>query len=223
VLHRMRISSIGPSRWAPAAAISGVLAGCYAPNFVPPGSPCASATECPTDQRCVAGSCSDGLGRTVDAGAPVPVPDGPPPSDAGSAATCQTSDTCATATKLGMVSGDTDSRTLTAQGNRAAWFRVRVTEDDPFSDGSMHVLATLTPPAGEDFDVRVYVNAGTDVLECTNATGMATTSGTAKEVRASWQDVSNDASRDVSIEVRPLSGSCSPTASWQLVIEGNVN
>lgn len=221
MLHRMRISSIGPSRWAPAAAISCVLAGCYAPT-VPPGSPCVSTTGCPADQRCVAGFCSEGVGLTVDAGAPDPVPD-PPPGDAGSAATCQTSDTCATAMTLGTVSGDTGNQTLTAQGNRAAWFRVRVTEDDTLSDGSMHVLARLTPPAGEDFDVLVYVNPDTDMLECTKTTGTATTSGTVKEVHASWQDVFNDASRNVSIEVRPLSGSCSPAASWQLVIEGNAN
>ncbi len=219
--------SLGPSRWAPAAAISCVLAGCYA-AVAPPGAPCKTTLGGPTDQQCVAGVCTEAVGLTVDAGAPDPAPVGNPPGDAapgdgGSGPTCQSSDTCATAMTLGTVSGDTGNQTLTAQGNRAAWFRVRVTEDDPFSDGSMHVLARLTPPAGEDFDVRVYVNADADVLECAKTTGMATTSGTVKQVQASWQDAFNDASRDVSIEVRPLSSACSPTAMWQLVIEGNGN
>lgn len=220
--------SPGPSRWAPAAAISCVLAGCYAPTALPAGSPCASTTGCPTDQRCVAGFCTEAAGLTVDAAAPDAarggtVPGDAPAGDAGPSPTCQSSDACATAITLGKVSGDTGDQTLTAQGSRAAWFRVRVTEDATFSDGSMHVLARLTPPAGEDFDVQVYVNPDADVLECTSATGAATTSGTVKQVRASWQDVLNDASRDVSIEVRPLSGACSPTAKWQLVIEGNAS
>lgn len=219
--------SLGASRWALAAAISCVLAGCYTP-VAPPGSPCKTTSGCPTDQQCVSGVCLEAVGLTVDAGAPGGSPGGgvptdAPPVDAGPAATCQSTDACTTAMTLGTISGDTGNPTLTASGSRAAWFRVRVTEDDPLSDGSMHVLARLTPPAGEDFDVRVYVNPDADVLECTQTTGTATTSGTAKEVQASWQDVFDDASRDVSIEVRPLSASCSPTAKWQLVIEGNAS
>ncbi len=218
---------LGPSRWALVAAISCVLAGCYT-AVAPPGAPCKTTQGCPAEQQCVAGVCTEAVGLTIDAGAPDPGPVGNPPGDAapgdaGPAATCQSSDMCATATTLGKVSGDTGDQTLTAQGSRAAWFRVRVTEDAPFSDGSMQVLARLTPPAGEDFDVRVYVNPDTDALECTRTTGTATTSGTVKQVRASWQDVFNDASRDVSIEVRPLSSACSPAAKWQLVIEGNAN
>jgi len=54
---------------------------------------------------------------------------------------------------------------------------------------------------------------------------VATTSGTVKQVRASWgEDVVSDGetdSRDVSIEVVPRSAACSPAARWQLAIEGN--
>lgn len=233
----MQIRALGPSigfslGCSLAAAISCVLAGCYAP-IAPPGAPCKTTQGCPTDQQCVAGVCTEAVGLTVDAGAPDPAPVGNPPGDAapgdaGPAATCQSSDACATATTLGTVSGDTGNQMLTAQGSRAAWFRVRVTEDGTSVDGApLRVLARLTPPAGEDFDVRIYVNPDSDVVECTRTTGTATTSGTVKEVRASWGNNSvfdgNDDSRDVSIEVRPLSGSCSPTATWQLVIEGNGN
>lgn len=243
--HRMQIRSIAPStgpslaalfaalfvvsRWALAAALSAAVAGCYAP-MLPSGEPCATTDGCPTDQRCVAGVCTLAATLPVDAGAPdapgrTPPVDSPP-VDAGPS--CQSPDACTTAITLGTISGDTGNQTLTASGSRAAWYRVRVTENDTDLDGvPMHVLARLTQSAGANFDVRIYVNADTDVLECTNTTGVATTSGNVKLVRASWgEDVvtngEND-SRDVSIEVRPLSSSCSPTATWQLVIEGNWN
>jgi len=225
----MQLPSLGLSRWPLAAAVSCVLAGCYAVTAAP-GSPCVDSTHCPVDQQCVAGVCSAtqkapaidaGLhdaAQVVDAG----VHDAAP-GDAGPAATCQSSDACTTAMTLGTISGDVGNQTLTATGSRSAWFRVRVTEDAPFSDGSMQVLARLTLPAGEDFDLRVYVHADADVLECTRTTGTATTSGAAKEVRASWQDVFDDGSRTVSLEVVPRSGSCAPTAKWQLTIEGNAS
>jgi hypothetical protein len=217
--------SCGASRWA-AAAISCVLAGCYA-AVAPPGAPCTSTLECPDDQQCVARFCSVSGGLTSDGGVPVPppvdsAPPDAPPDDAGTT-TCQSSDVCTTAKTLGTVSGDVGNQTLTAQGSRAAWFRVRVTEDLTFSDGSMQILAKLTPPAGEDFDVRVYVGADANAVECTQTTGTETTSGNVKQVPAAWQDFTDDASRNVSIEIRPRSASCSPTAKWQLEIDGNQN
>lgn len=225
---------LGPSwhaqRWAATAAISCVLAGCYA-AVAPPGAPCTTTLECPNDQQCVAGVCASG-GLAPDAGAPIstpppiPIDSAPPdgaPGDGGGAATCQSSDACTTAKALGTVSGDIASPTLTASGTRAAWFRVRATEDADPSDGSMRVLAKLTPPAGEDFDVFVYVNPDADTVACPGAAGTVTTSGPGKQVPVSWRDFFNDASRNVSIEVRPRSSSCSPTAKWQLVIQGNAN
>jgi len=218
--------SCGASRWAAAAAISCVLAGCYA-AVAPPGAPCRTTQECPNDQQCVAGFCTVSGGLTVDAGAPVPVPvdSAPPdaPGDAGGTATCESSDMCTTAKMLGTVSGDIDGPTLPTSGTRAAWFRVRATEDADPSDGLMRVLAKLTPPAGEDFDVFVYVNPDTDTVACPGAAGTVTTSGPGKQVPVSWRDFIRDASRNVSIEVRPKSSSCSPTAKWQLVIQGNAN
>lgn len=220
--------SLGPGgawRWAVAAAISGVLAGCYA-AVAPPGAPCQTTQGCPSEQQCVAGVCAETAGLRVDAGAPVPVPppiDSAPPGDAGATVTCESSDTCTTAKTLGTVSGDAGNQTLTATGNRAAWFRVRATEDADLSDGLMRVLAKLTPPAGEDFDVLVYVNPDTDTVACPGTAGTVTTAGPGKQVPVSWRDLVKDASRNVSVEVRPRSTSCSPTAKWQLVIEGNAS
>jgi hypothetical protein len=214
--------SCGASRWAAAAAISCVLVGCYA-AVAPPGAPCSTTQECPNDQQCVAGSCSVPPGL-IDAG--VPVPDSAPPDAApgdGGTVTCQSSEVCTPAKTLGTVSGDVGNQILTAQGSQAAWFRVRVTEDLTFSDGSMQVLAKLTPPAGEDFDVRVYVGADANAVECTQTTGTETTIGNVKQVPAAWQDFTEDASRNVSIEIRPRSASCSLTAKWQLEIDGNAH
>ncbi|HEX3483277.1 MAG TPA: hypothetical protein VHT91_50040 [Kofleriaceae bacterium] len=215
----------GAARWA-AAAIGWVLAGCYA-AVAPPGAPCATTQGCPDEQQCVAGVCTEAGRLPIDAGAPVPVPlpidsaPADPPGDAGDPVTCQSSDACTTAKMLGTISGDAGNQTLTASGTRSAWFRVRATEDAMPSDGSMRVLAKLTPPAGEDFDVLVYVDPDTDTVACPNAAGTVTTGGPGKQVPVSWRDFLDDASRTVSIEVRPRSASCSATAKWQLVIEGN--
>ena len=220
-------SSCGASRWAVAAAISCLLAGCYA-AVAPPGAPCKTTPECPNDQQCVTGFCVESAGLKLDGGVPIPVPppiDSAPPDAPWDAdtVTCESSDTCATAKSLGMVSGDVGNPTVTASGSKAAWFRVRATEDADPSDGLMRVLAKLTPPAGEDFDVFVYVNPDTDTVACPGAAGTVTTSGPGKQVPVSWRDFIRDASRNVSIEVRPKSSSCSPTAKWQLVIQGNAN
>jgi hypothetical protein len=60
-----------------------------------------------------------------------------------------------------------------------------------------------------------------------NTSNVSLPCGTARQLRASWDEAvvtdGEDDSRDVSIEVRPLSGACSPTAKWQLVIEGSWN
>jgi len=218
----------GTRRWVPAALL-GLLVGCYAPVLTP-GSPCADSAGCPDGQACVLGSCDGPIGGPkvpVDASPPPVDAAGEPPGDAPSADTCHTSDACINAVMLGTVSGDTGHDTLAAKGTRAAWFRIRVTEnDDSFEGIPLHVLARLTPPPGADFDVIVYVNPDNDVVECTTQLGTASTSGNVKQVRTSWgEDVVTDGendSRDVSIEIRPKSAStCSDGAQWQLAIEGN--
>jgi hypothetical protein len=169
----------------------------------------------------------DGLGdppavdepRAPDAAIPTDAP--MPPVDM-----CPSADTCQAAMMLGTVSGDTDSATLTASGYRSAWFRVRVTEDYSGLPGyKLRVAAKLTSPAAVDFDVFVYINTGSDVVECSTKVGNTTASGTVNETRTEWGEGSssngiND-SRSVSIEVRPISGTCAPNQMWQLAVEGN--
>ena len=174
---------------------------------------CASAGTAPEDAKPVT---SDS--RPVDS---MP-PDTQPVDMCPSAATCQT------AMMLGTVSGDTQNQKLTAMGYQSAWLRVRVTENDSDIAGvSMRVSALLTSPPGVDFDVFVYLNAGTDVVECSTTVGTTTTSGTVNRTRAEWGEglASNGSSdsRNVSIEIRPISGTCASTSMWQLEVEGNWN
>jgi len=122
---------------------------------------------------------------------------------------------------LGSIGGDTGSDKLTAMGHQSAWFRVRVTEDS-INSIPLRLSAKLTSPAAVDFDVFLYVNVGTDAVECTTRVGTTTTSGSVDTTRAVWGDTgfSGD-DRYVSIEVRPVSGTCATSQTWQLEIIGN--
>lgn len=196
------------------------LPACYSPN-PQPGAPCdvEVASSCPSEQQCIAGHCATGSSAgPVDAR-----PDGP-----SSPVGCTSTDACLTSVTLGTVSGDTGQQTLTATGSRAAWYRVRVTENDGTPTGRpVRVSARLVLPASADFDVRIYVNVATDTIECTTPIATATTTGNEKLARASWGETTIpnglDDSRDVEIEIRPLTGTCVPTEHWQLTIQGNWN
>lgn len=219
------------------AVLVAVLSACEAP--APPlGLPCVDDVQCPPDQRCLAGRCGGaaGAGELPDAvpsgdGDPPDAPAPDPPRDAPAATGCDSADTCAAATSLGAISGDTGSPALSATGYRAAWFRVRVTENDSNLLGrSLSLAARLVQPAAVDFAVFIYVNAATDAVECTTASG--TPSGTSttdrvQDTRATWGETLGangvDDGRDVSIEVRPLSGACDPGQPWQLSLVGNAN
>jgi hypothetical protein len=152
--------------------------------------------------------------------------DGAPPVMDAPAMSCASSATCQAATDLGSISGDTGSAMVSASGFQAAWLRVRVTEDDSSVVGNdLAITATLTVPAGEQFDVFLYVNTGSDVIECTTPTGTATKTGNTDQLRITWGEGSvangSDDSRSVSIEIRPSSSTCSPSSKWQLVVQGN--
>jgi hypothetical protein len=147
----------------------------------------------------------------------------------GALPSCASADMCQSAMMLGTVSGDTGNVKLTASGYRSAWYRVRVTEDDSSVTGlSLRVAAKLTSPGAPMFDVFVYLNAGSDQVECATTTGTTSTAGMTKSVRAEWGEGTfsngSEDGRNVSIVVRPLAQSgCAAAATWQLEIEGNWN
>ena len=148
-------------------------------------------------------------------------------SDAPASSTCTNAMTCPAAMMLGTVSGDTQNLKLSAMGYQAAWFRVRVTEDNQDFPGlTLRVSSKLTFPASVGFETYVYVNAGSDVAsECAITTGTRSTVGNVQTVRAEWGEgivpnASNDG-RNVTIEVRPVGINCSMPEMWQLEVEGN--
>lgn len=152
------------------------------------------------------------------------VPIDAPPADAPNNS-CVSAATCQTAQLLGAVSGDTNNDKLTSAGTQSAWFRVLVTEDEHgFGGVSLRVAARIVSPPGADFDVFVYLNPAQKVVECNNQFGQRTSGD---EVKAEWGESTfannNDDGRDVSIEVRPVSGSCSGSQMWQLEVEGDWN
>lgn len=156
--------------------------------------------------------------------------DAPKPADAAmadtSSSTCATAATCLTATDLGSVSGDTGLVSRSATGYQAAWYKVRVTEDDSDVFGiKLSATISLTSPAASNYDVFVYVNTGSNVVECTTPSGATSTSGTTDSTYIIWGEgtVSNgsDDGRTVSIEVRPISGTCDAAQPWQLQVTGN--
>jgi len=178
----------------------------------------------------VASGCAEathGSGDPVTIDAPhVAAIDAPPKPIDAPVNMCASSATCQTAMDLGSVSGDTGSGMKTASGYQAAWYRVRVTEDDSSPLGvKLSVTAQLASPASSNYDVLVYVNTGSDVVECATPSGTLTTSGTTDAVRLLWGEgtIANnsDDSRTVSIEIRPITGGCAPAQPWQLTIIGN--
>jgi hypothetical protein len=126
------------------------------------------------------------------------------------------------------VSGDTGQQMLSATGSRAAWYRVRVIEnDDTLTGRPVRVSATLALPASAELDVRIYANVTTDVLECTTPLATAVSTRNLRLARASWGETTipngADDSRDVEIEIRPITGTCLSTEHWELTVQGNWN
>ena len=155
--------------------------------------------------------------RTIDAGKTL---------DTSSAAVCTTTSTCATATDLGSVSGDTNNDKQQTTGYQAGWYKVRVTENDNGVFGvKLQLTTALTSPASNKYDVFVYYNSGSDVVECATPSGTATTAGTTETLGIKWGEGTlsngNDDSRTVSIEVRPNGMDCQANAPWTLMVSGD--
>src|SRR5262245_46760688 len=171
----------------------------------------------------LAGACAQAGRATADGPPPV---DGAPPIDTPTNDMCGSGVTCQGAMSLGSVSGDTGAMMQMASGYQSAWFQVRVTEDDHGIAGAkLELTVRLTSPASADYDVFAYVNTSSDIIECTTPSGTTSTNGATDEVKLRWGEGtipngSND-SRTVSVEVRPLSSTCSAGAPWQLVVVGD--
>ena len=162
--------------------------------------------------------------RYIDA--PPQAIDGSPKLIDAPAAVCTSAATCATAIALPNVSGDTGADMQIASGYQAAWYKVRVTENDSSAFGTkLQVTVTLTSPASARYDLFVYLDTGSDVLECATANGAATVTGTTQIRSIQWGEgtfANNvDDGRTASIEIRPSGTSCSPVAPWSLTVKGD--
>jgi hypothetical protein len=104
---------------------------------------------------------------------------------------------------------------------------VRATEDDSSVFGtSMALTVQLTSPPGTNYDLFLYINTGSDTVACTNVSASSTSTGTADQAHLSWGESGtfsngDDDGRTVSIEVRPVSGTCTPGATYQLTVIGD--
>jgi hypothetical protein len=144
----------------------------------------------------------------------------------GTPTACNATNTCAASTDLGSISGDQGSDSVTQQGSTSAWFKVRVTEDDNSVFGTkLKMYATLQSPAGANFDLFVYV-PGSDTIECSTVSATSTSTGAFDSANVSFGEggaLSNGSADDrtVTVEVRHVSGACSPSAKWTLNLYGN--
>jgi hypothetical protein len=139
---------------------------------------------------------------------------------------CTSPNTCAAATDLASVSGDTGAGTKTFQGSTSQWFKVRVTEDDSDVFGTeLQMRAELQSPAGTNFDLYVYRAGGGSGQECSAVTTSSTSAAGFDSASTSWGEGTisngNDDGRTITVEVRHVSGTCAAASKWTLTVRGN--
>lgn len=143
---------------------------------------------------------------------------------------CTAPNTCAGATHLGSVSGDTGAQKVSASGETSKWFTVRVTEDDSGLGGrSLFMWAMLTPPKGADFDLYVYIPSSGSGPSCGGGAYKAQPNANypgKKVFSDEWGEdglFSNgsDDTRTLVFEIRSVASTCSADQRWSLVVGGN--
>ncbi len=150
--------------------------------------------------------------------------------DGGTGGSCAAANTCAAATDLGTISGDKNNDIKTVSGTGSQWFKIRVNEDDSSIDGnSEEMKAVLTSPAGTNYDLYLYLpGSGPTTRECTTVSKSSTSTGSSDSSGIEWGETGlfsngNSDDRTVTVEVRHVSGSCTPTAKWTLSVYGNTH
>ncbi|HOR36235.1 MAG TPA: hypothetical protein PLN90_14815, partial [Polyangiaceae bacterium] len=134
---------------------------------------------------------------------------------------------CQSARDIGTVRGDKGSDSLQVTGATSEWLRVRVLEANESVVGQkLKVTITLQPANQTNFDLFVFVNKGSDVIECSDLAGSSMeTLSKPDTVSVSWGEGSvangDDDHRWVSIEVRHKTGECDTTKKWTLTVKGN--
>ncbi len=144
----------------------------------------------------------------------------------GGSSGCGAPNTCSTATPKGSVTGDDGTKTVTVTGMGSLFVKLRVTEDNHSVLGEdLELAVALTVPSGADLDVYGYVNESADISPCgMQPRGKSDSGGTSanESFKLKWGEgtIANGSSesRDVVVEVRQKSGTCS---QWTLKLTGD--
>jgi hypothetical protein len=150
---------------------------------------------------------------------PPPPPPPPPPPTGGS---CAAPSPCSGATHLGNISGDTGAESKTASGSTSQWFKVRVTENehDVFAV-ELWMKAQLISPPGSNYDLFVYVGGGCSAPSGQSVATTATDTVSSKFGESGTFSNGGDDSKDITVEVRHVSGPCNASQPWTLNLLGN--
>jgi len=150
--------------------------------------------------------------------------------DDGGGTSCSSTDQCtASATMLGTVAGDESGPTETAMGTASEWLRIDLQEkDSSITATPMKLTATLTSPAGTNFDLYAYLGSGPGSIVCTGAKAQSTNgAGQTDTLSFEWGETGGglangtDDSATVMLEVRWIAGTCGSTDQWTLSAHGH--
>ncbi len=134
---------------------------------------------------------------------------------------------CVDAIDVGTVSGDTGSDVIEVQGATSTWLKVRVLEKNESLVGhKLKLKASLRPGNATNFDLYLFLNENSDVLECTHLVASSLkTLNQLDTASVSFGEGSvpngNLDHRWVTIEIRRVIGTCDTANPWTLKLEGN--
>lgn len=152
--------------------------------------------------------------------------DGSSSDDGSGPIMCQNHLTCAGAMVIGGVSGDEPSAPLNASGDEPTWLAFQVSENNnDISGEKLTFTATLTSPAGLDFDLYVFRGPAGGTSGCGGTQSQSTNAAAIDSVYMEWGEgtLANNADDDawIAVEVRAKNGFCEPGLEWTLTVTGD--
>jgi hypothetical protein len=149
---------------------------------------------------------------------PTPGQDAGPPKEGGpgtpppNGLACKELTACGTTTQLAAVHGDSGGSTVRATGAGSQWFSVRVQKLD-FGSAPLSIDVALTSPAGAEYEVHLYEDDCKTEIESPTVQPDGSS-----DVYSTW----TGQGKNVTIEVRYLSGACDPGKKWTLDVTGGL-
>lgn len=148
-------------------------------------------------------------------------------TDGGTSVSCASPNACLGAIMMTDVSGDKGADVSSATGSTSRWMKIRVSEDDSgvFAE-RMKIKVTLSSPPGTNFDMRIYLAGDGSSQKCTGPDQTTNATTGADVASLEWGESGtfsngNDDDRTVTIEVFNVSGTCTSTQNWTLLVEGH--